>query len=879
MASTYSSTLRLELIGTGEQSGTWGVTTNNNLGALIEQAITGYQSIAMTDANYTLTALNGTVDQSRNAVVQMTGTLTASRNVIIPAVEKAYTFKNNTTGAQNIVVKTASGSGVTIPAGKTVSLFCDGTDCYPSTDYFSSVSVGTLTATTVNATTVNGTATNVSGVVAVANGGTGASTTAGARTGLGATTVGGNLFTLTNPSAVTFLQLNADNTVSALSASAFRTAIGAGAGGGSVTSVDVSGGTTGITTSGGPITSSGTITLDGTLAVANGGTGATTAASARTNLGATTLGANVLTIPNPSAITFPRFNADNTVSALSAADFRTAIGAGSGGGSVSSVDVSGGTTGLTYSGGPITTTGTITMSGTLAVTNGGTGATTSSAARTNLGATTVGGNLFTLTNPSAVTFIQLNADNTVSALSASAFRTAIGAGSGGGSVSSVDVSGGTTGLTTSGGPVTSSGTITIAGTLAVTNGGTGATTAAGARTNLGATTIGASMFTLSNPSSTTFPRFNTDNSVSALGASDFRTAIGAGTGNGSVTSVSGTGTVSGLSLSGAVTTSGNLTLSGTLAVTPSNFSGQNSNTVLAAPDGFFGTPTFRLLTASDIPTLNQNTTGTADNVTGVVAVANGGTGASTASTARTNLGATTVGGSLFTLANPSAITFPRFNADNTVSALSAANFRTAIGVAIGTDVQAYDADLSAIAGLTSTGLIARTGTGTASVRTITGSTGISVSNGDGVSGNPSIAIDSTVVTLSGSQTLTNKSLTSPSLTGTPTAPTAAINTSTTQIATTAFVNPAGSLATPGYVKLASGLIIQWGNASIGAGGGTVTFPVAFPNDKQLSITAFYGSSVFANFSSSTLSDFYAQCWLSTTGAGIASTITWIAIGY
>jgi hypothetical protein len=71
--------------------------------------------------------------------------------------------------------------------------------------------------------------------------------------------------------------------------------------------------------------------------------------------------------------------------------------------------------------------------------------------------------------------------------------------------------------------------------LKVTRGGTGASTAGAARTNLGATTLGANLFTVTNPSAITFPRFNADNSVSALGASDFRTAIGAGTGGGDVT--------------------------------------------------------------------------------------------------------------------------------------------------------------------------------------------------------------------------------------------------------------------------------------------------------------------------------------------------------
>jgi hypothetical protein len=106
----------------------------------------------------------------------------------------------------------------------------------------------------------------------------------------------------------------------------------------------------------------------------------------------------------------------------------------------------------------------------------------------------------------------------------------------------------------------------------VANGGSGATTASGARTNFGATTLGANLFTITNPSAVTFPRFNADNTVSALNAADFRTAIGAGTGGGSVSSVTGTGTANGLTLSGTVTSTGNITLSGSVtSLTTANF--------------------------------------------------------------------------------------------------------------------------------------------------------------------------------------------------------------------------------------------------------------------------------------------------------------------
>jgi microcystin-dependent protein len=144
MSSTYSTNLRTELIGSGDQAGTWGTTTNTSLGSILEQAIAGvsggpyvggtYPVVNFpTDADITLTANNGSVDQSRSAVlvVTSTGSLTATRNVVAPAsASKVYIVKNSTTGGQSIQIKYSTGTAVLIPNGQTIPVYGDGSNFY-----------------------------------------------------------------------------------------------------------------------------------------------------------------------------------------------------------------------------------------------------------------------------------------------------------------------------------------------------------------------------------------------------------------------------------------------------------------------------------------------------------------------------------------------------------------------------------------------------------------------------------------------------------------------------------------------------------------------------------------------------------------------------
>ena len=141
MSSTYSTNLTIELIGTGDQAGNWGSTTNTNLGTLLEQAISGYVTQAVsTGATTTLAMTNGASATARNMFIELTGTGGASTNLVVPANKKLYFIYNNTTGA--VTVKVSGLTGVSVPAAAKMVLVSNGTDIVVATNYMASLTLG-----------------------------------------------------------------------------------------------------------------------------------------------------------------------------------------------------------------------------------------------------------------------------------------------------------------------------------------------------------------------------------------------------------------------------------------------------------------------------------------------------------------------------------------------------------------------------------------------------------------------------------------------------------------------------------------------------------------------------------------------------------------
>ena len=181
MASTYSA-LKIELIATGEQSGTWGTTTNNNLGNdALGEAITGSADVAFSSADVTVTLTDTNASQAaRNLRLNLTGTSGGARQLILGAgcqIEKLYLINNGLADA--VTVKNTSGTGIAVPAGKTMFVFNNGTNVVDAVTHLSSLTLGSALpiasgGTGSTSTTYASLTANVTGTLPVANGGTGA---------------------------------------------------------------------------------------------------------------------------------------------------------------------------------------------------------------------------------------------------------------------------------------------------------------------------------------------------------------------------------------------------------------------------------------------------------------------------------------------------------------------------------------------------------------------------------------------------------------------------------------------------------------------------------------------------------------------------------
>lgn len=300
MSTQYTNLLGFALPVTGELNGTWGDVVNDSITELVEDSIAGQATASVTSGDWTLTTTgSGLANQARCAILIPTGTPGVSRNVIAPSSSKAYIVINQSDAS--VVIKGAATTGVTIGAGAKALVAWNGTDFVQvgSSGTVTSVtgtspvasSGGAAPAISLSAAygdTQNPYASKTANyVLASPNGSSGVPsfralgatdlpTVPVSKGGTGLTSISAysipvansaNTYTTVTPAAGQSIRLNAGGTA--------WEAYSPSSGTGSVTSVDVSGGTTGLTTSGGPITTDGTITLTGTLSVGNGGTGVT----------------------------------------------------------------------------------------------------------------------------------------------------------------------------------------------------------------------------------------------------------------------------------------------------------------------------------------------------------------------------------------------------------------------------------------------------------------------------------------------------------------------------------------------------------------------------------------------------------------------------
>ena len=155
MASTYSD-LKIELIGTGEQSGTWGTTTNTNLSTALGEAITGSADVSFSSADVTVTLTDTNAAQTaRNLRLNLTGTSGGARNLILGSgcqIEKLYLVNNGLADA--VTVKNTSGTGIAVPAGKSMFVYNNGTNVVDAITHSSSLTLGSALPVTSGGTGV-----------------------------------------------------------------------------------------------------------------------------------------------------------------------------------------------------------------------------------------------------------------------------------------------------------------------------------------------------------------------------------------------------------------------------------------------------------------------------------------------------------------------------------------------------------------------------------------------------------------------------------------------------------------------------------------------------------------------------------------------------